>query len=286
MKKLTQDEVYNANIKTHDFYASKHDFFVSYIRRPKTADYYLSIIDNVLGSVNKSWFDISVLEIGCGTGTFTCKILDKGVTKLTLSDISPEMLSVAEQKAQSEKVVYVLGPVDDLKVNVSEKFDVIFSTSFLHHLYDLEVSIGVIESLLKPGGVYIALHEPITNRKITLIEKIDGYLERVELSIKAISLDRPNLSNLSIFLNFLSKAFRALFKGSKEKSERNNTLEEMHKSEEGMERVDYQLNFPFCLSERFKDHKNIRVDKYSHLVFPELFLFSKPLNHQMVVLKN
>lgn len=56
----------------------------------------------------------------------------------------------------------------------------------------------------------------------------------------------------------------------------------MHKNENNEELVDYQLNFPFNLTSKFKDRPDICVENYCYLVFPELMFFSRPLNHQMV----
>lgn len=181
---IQRSEVVKANVEIHDFYSKNHDFSVSYIRRRNCANYYFEMLLEAIKRHGLQIANSRILEIGCGTGTFTRKILENKASELTLVDISPGMIDQAKRKLKNEKIVYLVSSLEELKTKTDGKFDIIFSTSFLHHLYDLDEGIGCIKDLLSPNGVYIALHEPILDRKVSLVEKIDAYLERFEASLK------------------------------------------------------------------------------------------------------
>ncbi|MCC6720754.1 MAG: class I SAM-dependent methyltransferase [Bacteroidia bacterium] len=97
-----------------------------------------------------------ILEIGCGTGLFTGKVLElTGATDITAIDISPELLEIAKLKYPTPE--FILG--DAMKLEYPDNtFDVVFGSSVLHHL-DMEKTCKEIYRVLKPEG-RIAFAEP------------------------------------------------------------------------------------------------------------------------------
>ena len=100
-----------------------------------------------------------VLEIGCGTGIVTL-----GVTpyarRVVGTDISPEMITVAQAKAEREGVTNVAFRVGDgyHHPDADGTFDVVLLFNLLHVVKEQESILWKARRLLKPGGFYGKRH--------------------------------------------------------------------------------------------------------------------------------
>jgi SAM-dependent methyltransferase len=86
-----------------------------------------------------------ILDVGCGEGTLTRKIIDGGATVLGI-DNSPEMIAVARQKG----VDAILLAAEDMQFFA--EFDAAFSNATLHWVLHKEQAARAIFRALKPGG--------------------------------------------------------------------------------------------------------------------------------------
>ena len=99
-----------------------------------------------------------VLDIGCGAGNYTLKLLELLPNlDVTLIDLSKPMLERAAErisKATSGRITMIQGDVRAV-VPVDDKFDVILAAAVLHHLRTDAEWHGVYSTLfraLNPGG--------------------------------------------------------------------------------------------------------------------------------------
>lgn len=100
-----------------------------------------------------------LLDIGCGAGNFSVKLLSKVLapTNVTLADLSQPMLDRAKERTTpltEGEVTTVKGDFRNLPLP-EKSFEVIIATAVLHHLRDDEDWKSAFEKLfrlLKPGG--------------------------------------------------------------------------------------------------------------------------------------
>jgi len=100
----------------------------------------------------------SLLDIGCGAGNYTLKMLTK-IPNLncTLVDLSRPMLNKAYErvsKKTDKKVEIIQGDIREVSLDKNQ-FDIILAGAVLHHLRDdpdWEATFKKIYDLLKPGG--------------------------------------------------------------------------------------------------------------------------------------
>lgn len=100
----------------------------------------------------------SVLDIGCGAGNYTLKLLQKlPDLDCTLIDLSQPMLDRAVQRVRAQttgKIVSVQGDIREIMLG-EQQFDVMLAAAVLHHLRDDSEWKQVFAKLyaaLKPGG--------------------------------------------------------------------------------------------------------------------------------------
>jgi ubiquinone/menaquinone biosynthesis C-methylase UbiE len=112
----------------------------------------------------------TILDAGCGTGTFL-NILSKNKTlKLYGIDVSPKMLEIARKKLK-DRAKLSLNPVE--KIGYKNKFDYIFSIIAMHHYSDQEKAIKNFYQSLKNNGRLIILD-------VDLGESLNRVFHRIE----------------------------------------------------------------------------------------------------------
>lgn len=95
------------------------------------------------------------LEVGCGTGEFTQRLVKSGC-KLTAVEISPDLASVCRKSCPEAEVI--VGNIETGEGFADRTFDAIVAVSVLHHV-NMELFFKNTMSKLKPGGRF-AFSEP------------------------------------------------------------------------------------------------------------------------------
>jgi len=259
-------KVLDANAQAHNEGARYHIRAVPYISRKQTREYYWSLIKKSLKNNNKTFRDKNALEIGCGTGTFLNLALKEQAKSFDGIDVSQEMIKIAKSQTKRDNVRFMVDSLESYATNNACKYDIILSSSFLHHLTDLEKGIKLIKQMLKPGGIYIALHEEIKDRKQNSWEILDlelqmlfGYCGNIKFS---------PLKRMRRFIYYML-----------------GKIKEDFNSADNVNYVDYQMNFDFNLLNSVA-LKHGEVIPYSYFGFIELLTFNKPLNYHMFVMIN
>lgn len=103
--------------------------------------------------------DSVVLDIGCGTGSLALRLADAGREVHGL-DVSPEMIRIAEGKAEQAGVAnarFHVGPFDERFTAFEDgALDGVCAYSILHLVDDRHAAMRQIFRLLRPGGFFIS----------------------------------------------------------------------------------------------------------------------------------
>lgn len=92
----------------------------------------------------------AVLDVGCGLGRLTARLAN-GSRKVVALDLSPEMISRARRRSETERQVdFLCGDFLDHDFG-TQRFDCIISSAVLHHIPE-EPAIPRMIGLLRSGG--------------------------------------------------------------------------------------------------------------------------------------
>lgn len=96
----------------------------------------------------------NVLELGCGTGSYT-KIAAENYNEITAIDLSEDMINLAKTRNNRHNISYSVGDMRNIKF--SKKFDLIFSLfhvfSYLNSPQALEDAFKCVDKNLNPDGL-------------------------------------------------------------------------------------------------------------------------------------
>lgn len=101
----------------------------------------------------------TAMELGCGTGS-TAIALAPEVGHLTATDVSPEMIAIADEKAANAghtnldfRVADAVAALESVR---ERPLDVVLAFHLLHLVPDLPGTLAAIAAALRPGGLLIS----------------------------------------------------------------------------------------------------------------------------------
>ena len=112
---------------------------------------------------------MTVLELGCGTGSFTRELARSGADVVAI-DVSPELLEMAKANCSAPNVQYQIQNAYALSYSEGA-FDSVVGSSVLHHL-EVEKALRGAYRLLKPGGTIYFTEPNILNPQIAIQKNI------------------------------------------------------------------------------------------------------------------
>ncbi len=110
---------------------------------------------------------MTVLELGCGTGSFTRELARSGA-EIVAIDVSPELLEIAKLNCSVPNVRFQIQNAYSLSYSEAV-FDSVVGSSVLHHL-EIEEALRDVYRVLKPEGT-ICFTEPNMLNPQTAIQK-------------------------------------------------------------------------------------------------------------------
>ena len=108
------------------------------------------LVRSLLGDVR----ELSVADIGCGTGRHTLYLAEAGA-RVTAVDFAPEMMAQAIGKAKKHDVRFVTHDLTGRFPFDNDSFDRVLCCLVLEHVSDLDSVIGEMGRICRPGGFVI-----------------------------------------------------------------------------------------------------------------------------------
>ena len=116
------------------------------------------------------------LELGCGTGYFTCELACSGADIVAI-DVSDELLDIARAKCSGPNICYQIQNAHALTYT-DAMFDSVVGSSILHHL-EIEEALREIYRVLKPGGAIYFTEPNMLNPQIAIQKNVPWIKRRL-----------------------------------------------------------------------------------------------------------
>ncbi len=133
-----------------------------------------------------------VLELGCGTGVFTRRVIPAGASLVAL-DLSAELLAKARARVLNG-ARFVRSDAEALPFPAGA-FDVVYGCSVLHHL-DVEMALREVRRALRPGGRLIFSEPNLLNPQVWLMFRCEALKSRFGVSPDEMAFTRAAISRV------------------------------------------------------------------------------------------
>ncbi len=133
--------------------AAGYDAVMAHVEYDLWAEYILGVLEMHHPEAQ------SVLELGCGTGTFALELNPWGRYDYLATDGSAAMIALAQQKADAEDAPVRFAVMDFMQIEVAEPVDVVLLLyDGLNYLLEADAAVQLFRQVyqaLKPGGVFV-----------------------------------------------------------------------------------------------------------------------------------
>lgn len=166
-------------------FAPRYDAFMD--RRVTS---YPTLIEKILREIEPGWI---VLEVAAGTGVIALEMAGKA-QKVYAIDITPEMISRAEQKARAQGIDNLVCSVEDAYALPfpDGAYDAVVCSNALHTMQQPARALAEMRRVLKPTGVFIAptlCHgQNLKSHVISRLMAVTGFPAYHRFTLKRLSL--------------------------------------------------------------------------------------------------
>jgi SAM-dependent methyltransferase len=159
-----------------------------------TADAYTRwILDEV-----RPWLGHRILEVGCGTGTFTAPLAAAG-HELVAIDIDPAYVEAAARRTATFPAVTILrADVTDAQCALGEAFESVVMLDVLEHIEDDVTLLRNLHARLRPGG-HVVLKVPAIRALHSPMDDAIGHWRRYDRATLAGALSRAGFEAVKLW---------------------------------------------------------------------------------------
>jgi ubiquinone/menaquinone biosynthesis C-methylase UbiE len=145
-----------------DHVAAEYDSIGQKYQESKRLPFRLHIEEHSMFELLPDLAGRSVVDLACGEGIYTRKLLRRGAARVVGVDISSEMVSLARRAEEAEPLGAEYVVADVAKVDVGEQFDVAlcsFLFNYARSRDELRSLVRAVAGLLRPGGRVIGCND-------------------------------------------------------------------------------------------------------------------------------
>lgn len=145
-----------------DHVAAEYDSIGREYQESKRLPFRLHIEEHSMFELLPDLAGRSVVDLACGEGIYSRKLLRRGAARVVGVDISPEMVSLARQAEEAEPLGAEYLVADVATVDIDEHFDVAlcsFLFNYARSRDELRSLVKSVAGLLRPGGCVVGCND-------------------------------------------------------------------------------------------------------------------------------
>jgi len=175
-----------ATLKAGDFTGLASDYSQ---HRP---DYCPSVLNGLLGMLNKPAQDVDFLDVGAGTGIWTRMVHGKGVKSVTAVEPNDDMRASGIADSAGTSIRWLAGNAE--KTGLSDASCDWLSMASSFHWTDFDKATREFHRVLRSNGRFTALWNPRLIEVNPLLVEIEAHLDTLRPNIKRVSSGRSGIT--------------------------------------------------------------------------------------------
>jgi len=160
-------------------------------------DYSNTVLDAILGTINKKTEDIDFVDVGAGTGIWTNMVYDKRVHSVKAIEPNIDMLTAGKNNSQGKQIEWIRSSAEEINLE-NDSVDWVSMASSLHWV-NFEKSVKEFNRILRDKGIFTALWNPRLISVNPLLLEIENYLKFLNPQLKRRSsgnvINKEELTN-------------------------------------------------------------------------------------------
>ena len=155
-------------------------------------DYCPSVLDALLGLLNKRVTDVDFMDVGAGTGIWTRMVCCKGVRSITAIEPNEDMRAAGMADSANTTVRWLAGHAEHTGAPAASCDWLTMASSF--HWAKFDAALQEFHRLLRPQGRFTALWNPRLIEVNPLLVEIEAHLDTLRPNIKRVSSGRSGIT--------------------------------------------------------------------------------------------
>jgi SAM-dependent methyltransferase len=222
----TAAEVIRANVDFFRGFAHKYDRYESPVFDSFFQEMLMGDLERITASFEHAGTQPSALDCGGGTGNISLKLLESG-WRVTVIDVSPDMLAIFNQKCQARglRPSIMNQTLETYFAETPDSFDLVCFGSVLHHLHSYLQVVSLAADRVRVGGFFYSNFDRAVPKRRFLADAVTtvdtfaakiqydprdvlpGILRRLKkLALKLPVLHRRGVASLGDIADYYSEA--------------------------------------------------------------------------------
>lgn len=155
-------------------------------------DYCPSVLNGLLGMLNKPAQDVDFADIGAGTGIWTRMVYGKGVRSISAVEPNDDMRANGIADSAGIPIRWLAGNAEETSLPDACCDWLSMASSF--HWVDFNKATREFHRVLRPGGRFTALWNPRLIEANPLLVEIESHLDTLRPNLKRVSSGRSGIT--------------------------------------------------------------------------------------------
>ena len=156
------------------------------------ADYCPSILNGLVGLLEKPGHECDFVDVGAGTGIWTRMVLNYGVKSAVAIEPNDEMRSIGISDSANQAVQWLKGSAEHTELSDASCDWLTMASSF--HWANFDKATREFSRVLRPGGRFSALWNPRLVEVNPLLVEIENHLSALQPKIERVSSGRSGIT--------------------------------------------------------------------------------------------
>ena len=155
-------------------------------------DYCPSVLQALLGLIEKPASDVDFVDVGAGTGIWSRMVFDAGVESVTAVEPNDDMRVEGIDDSRETSILWVAGHAEETGLSDGSADWLSMASSF--HWADFDKATEEFHRVLRPSGRFTALWNPRLIEVNPLLVEIEAHLDTLRPNIKRVSSGRSGIT--------------------------------------------------------------------------------------------